>query len=241
MIKSILRALIRQFLDLAWGADLLDGTSYLRARYPHLRPLLVVEVGARFGEDTALLAASWPQARVLAFECNPPALQVAAPLLAHLPTVTLLPHALGAAEDIVAFHSVGIHSNAGASSLLPLKPGAAPVAGVDPAQSQTIEVRVRRLDTVVAELHLPAPELIWMDVEGAEVLVLTGAGTLLDDVRVVYTEVALKELREGQSGWRDIRALLARHGLTERRPWIRWLRQMLGSPTMNIVFERLPA
>jgi FkbM family methyltransferase len=51
-----------------------------------------------------------------------------------------------------------------------------------------IEVPVRRLDTMVFELGLPKPEVLKIDVQGGELAVLTGAGTVLDSVQLIQAE-----------------------------------------------------
>jgi FkbM family methyltransferase len=61
-----------------------------------------------------------------------------------------------------------------------LPPGvkAAPLAGIE-----AVEVPVRKLDGVVAEMGLPIPAILKIDVEGAEAAVLAGAEELLSQHR----------------------------------------------------------
>ncbi|MGL4551463.1 MAG: FkbM family methyltransferase [Gemmataceae bacterium] len=56
-------------------------------------------------------------------------------------------------------------------------------AGAAPAQTGTTRVTVRSLDSVVAAESLPRPDLIKMDVEGAEAEALRGAVRLLAEAR----------------------------------------------------------
>jgi FkbM family methyltransferase len=58
-------------------------------------------------------------------------------------------------------------------------------SGFTPEKVGTTRVPVRRLDTLVAEEGLPAPDFIKVDVEGAEADVLAGAAHLLDSARPV--------------------------------------------------------
>lgn len=53
----------------------------------------------------------------------------------------------------------------------------------DTARVGQITIRMRRLDSLIAELGVPKPDLIKMDVEGAEVDVLAGATDVLTLVR----------------------------------------------------------
>jgi FkbM family methyltransferase len=54
-----------------------------------------------------------------------------------------------------------------------------------------IEVPIRRLDTFVFEQNLPRPEVLKIDVQGGELGVLIGAGSLLDNVQLIQAEVWL--------------------------------------------------
>jgi FkbM family methyltransferase len=55
--------------------------------------------------------------------------------------------------------------------------------------TEKITVTVKRLETIISEQKLPVPELLKMDVQGAELNVLRGAGALLNQVQVIQAEV----------------------------------------------------
>jgi FkbM family methyltransferase len=55
--------------------------------------------------------------------------------------------------------------------------------------TELIEVPIRRLDTLAFEQDLPRPEVLKIDVQGGELGVLIGAGSLLDAVQLIQVEV----------------------------------------------------
>jgi FkbM family methyltransferase len=62
------------------------------------------------------------------------------------------------------------------------------ITQADGTFTELVEVPVRRLDTIAFELGLPRPELLKMDVQGGELAVLMGSGSLLDTVQLVQVE-----------------------------------------------------
>lgn len=55
-----------------------------------------------------------------------------------------------------------------------------------------VEVPKRRLEDYVAELQLPLPDVIKIDSQGAEDVILSGAGSLLQHAQVLFLETWLK-------------------------------------------------
>lgn len=65
------------------------------------------------------------------------------------------------------------------------------VAEMNETFTEVIEVPIRRLDTFVFDADLPRPDVLKIDVQGAELAVLIGAGALLDSVQLIQAEVWL--------------------------------------------------
>jgi FkbM family methyltransferase len=57
--------------------------------------------------------------------------------------------------------------------------------------TELVEVQMRRLDTLVFEQDLPRPDVLKIDVQGGELGVLIGAGSVLDTVQLIQAEVWL--------------------------------------------------
>ena len=76
--------------------------------------------------------------------------------------------------------------------------------------AETIEVPTRRLDSVIAEHGLESPDLLLVDVQGAEYQVLSALpAPLLDRVRLIYAEVSTERVYESAGLLPDIERLLA--------------------------------
>lgn len=59
------------------------------------------------------------------------------------------------------------------------------------------------------------PDIIWMDAQGAELDILRGAGDVLEDVKIIMTEAALKPYYHGHTMKADIDKYLATFGFNE--------------------------
>lgn len=88
-----------------------------------------------------------------------------------------------AVGDVDGITKMGVDpSGYGASTL---------VAEMNETFTEVIEVPIRRLDTFVFDVDLPRPDVLKIDVQGAELAVLIGAGALLDSVQLIQAEVWL--------------------------------------------------
>jgi FkbM family methyltransferase len=151
----------------------------------------VAEIGSRDAIDGLELASTF-SAKVFIFEPDPINAEICRENLA-LQTgqaeVQFFEIALSNMSGPIDFYSVdsNLYSNRGVSGLREINFGSRQRNDPDRNRSSVqrkIRVNASRFD----ELGLPAPDLVAMDVEGAELQVLEGFGEQLRDVRAVVAE-----------------------------------------------------
>ena len=176
----------------------------------------VFDVGARDCEESRQFALAFPEAHVFAFECNPATLPLCRAVAAAEPRVTLTEKAVSDRAGTTSFYPIdqertvtGVAGgNPGASSLFQASGRYAEEQYVQ----GKIEVETLRLDEFMRVRPVSGVDILWMDVQGAEVLVLEGMGERLRDVRCIHMEVEFFEIYRGQALFGDVHALLCRRG-----------------------------
>jgi 2-O-methyltransferase len=78
-----------------------------------------------------------------------------------------------------------------------------------------IKVKADTLDNWCAKNKVPSIDIMWIDVQGAELLVFKGAGKTLKNTRIIMTEVGLKPYYEGHTLKADIDKFLLPLGFKE--------------------------
>jgi FkbM family methyltransferase len=144
----------------------------------------VFDIGANTGYHSLLVAAVSSSTTVHAFEPVSPVFdQLARNVkLNRLGNIVLHEQALSDVSGRVRIHIPRQHG------VLPLQASLLPYVGHDGIEEQDIEVTT--VDSVVEEHHIPRVDLLKLDVEGAEHLVIAGAGsTLRRDRPLVICEV----------------------------------------------------
>ena len=172
-----------------------------------------VDVGAHIGYYS-LKAASLvgPGGRVLAVEPNP---ETVRRLRANIresgaSEVVVEPVACSDSDGMLEFFAAN-EENAGASSLS--KANAAQAGPV----AHSYRVRARRLDDIVRESGVSRVDVMKIDVEGAELLVLKGAGDTLDRFHpVVAVELIEEQLKRMGTSSADVIAFFRTHGYAVR-------------------------
>jgi FkbM family methyltransferase len=102
----------------------------------------------------------------------------------------------------VRVHSIALGDNDGWTSLGSDDSGySASTLVSEPSKHfpEVFKVPIRRLDSYVKELGLPKVQLLKVDVQGAELAVLDGAGSLLEDVRLIQIETWLRRSYDGKT------------------------------------------
>jgi FkbM family methyltransferase len=185
----------------------------------------IFDVGACEGEDSIRYQRRFPCAEVYAFEPLPRNVASARRNFAAqgMTSITLEQVAVGDAEGEAAFHvSSGQPPNSAggswdygnkSSSLLP--PGV-PLERYEWLKfEETITVPVTTLATYAVSRGIREVDLLHLDVQGAELMVLAGAGTLLDSIKAVWMEVEAVPLYRGQPLRGDVDRFMTGHGFVK--------------------------
>lgn len=141
----------------------------------------VVEVGARYGDESLMLSNTFKDAHVFSFECNPFTVVQCSQKLEHNPNITFTPKGLGEKTEILPFYSY-IADNDGASSFLKR-------IDAETTQVQSGVFEVIRLSDFANETNIDGIDLLCMDVQGFELNVLKGCSSdLIKKIRYVIME-----------------------------------------------------
>lgn len=185
-----------------------DSVLSLRERVQHYLPNdpAILEAGAHMGYDTLGISKVWPKGRVYAFEPVPALYESLNNRVGGRKNVFTYPLALGAAEGVVDMY-VSRGASTGSSSIL--NPSKHLELYPSVKFEEKISVEMTTLNIWAARERVHQVDLMWLDMQGYEVNALIGAGQLLEQVRVIYTELCRSELY---------------HGLVTKEEYIRFLR-----------------
>lgn len=171
----------------------------------------IVIVGAYEADEIQRMRGVFSQAQFLCFEPNPKTFQTVVEKYQGCSWVTPRKLALSQAPGRDRFYEL---EAAGNGSLL--EPDAASWATMIKREDNGIssfEVEISTLDREAAAL--PSIDLLWMDVQGAEGMVLAGGGETLKRTKAVFAEVALfNSPYKGAQLFPQISATLAANGFT---------------------------
>jgi FkbM family methyltransferase len=169
----------------------------------------IIEVGAADGRDAERYAELFPKARIVAVEPVPGSFAKLALRAGRVERLTAVHAALAAGVGKAEFH---IGCWADASSLLPAKATGTTYDEYTTSR-QTIEVDTTTLDALCQHHGIVDIDLLKMDVQGAEMLILSASPDLLrrGGIRAIYTEVQFTPCYEGASRFHDIAYFLGQH------------------------------
>ncbi len=171
----------------------------------------IVIVGAHEGDEVPRLQLAYPAARLHCFDPNPESCRRLHKRFAASPAVTISQLALGEAKGRMRFYELPMSGN---GSLLPPDPDRWALANQQSAREvSSYEVEVSTMDDELRDVLVI--DLLWMDVQGAEGLVLKGATKTLARTQAIFAEVALVESAyTGAALFPEISATLQPHGFT---------------------------
>lgn len=183
---------------------------------PDRHARVIFDVGARDCEDSGLFAQTFTEATVHAFECNPDTLPACRRMAASNPRIMLNESAVSDRPGRISFYQTDPERTLTESPAL--APGTSSMfvaTGNYPEEryaQRKIDVDAITLKDYIVRHAIAAVDILWMDVQGAEVLVLQGLGERIHDLACIHLEVEFFEIYKGQAMYRDVDTLLRSRG-----------------------------
>lgn len=184
-----------QFIDLVNGAG--------------IKPSVVYDLGAFDGKQARELSLAWPSAQVISFEADPALAIKCINTNLDKPSIKTFQVAIAARNGHGLFYSA-IGRNKECGSLL--KPNG---KYFEPMPVEPVLVPLRRLDAIIKTGVAPAPDVIWMDVQGGELDALLGLDEYRDGLKMFWAEVAYKPYYQNQKIAAEFHAAVTRMGYTK--------------------------
>lgn len=180
---------------------------------------VVFEFGARYGEDTVELAGRFRNAMIYTFECNPRTLPALRERTKSFRNILLTENAISDQEGEIEFYQINpektrttwVDGNQGASSIYKAS-GKYPI---EQYGQDMIRVRAITLESFMVQNNIASIDVMWMDVQGAELNALKGLGNKIKDLKIVHLEVEFIEIYKGQPLFGSVDSYLKKSGFDQ--------------------------
>jgi FkbM family methyltransferase len=191
----------------------------------------IIEAGAFNGDDTLRFITRWPQASIYAFEPIPELGDALALKFEPYKEIHVVKEALvGYPSRQIEMHSFDANAqNHGSSSILPPSEHLEREPSVQ--FSRRILVNGLTGDDWLETVSLDRIDLLWLDLQGAELEVLTASRKILEITEVCHVEVSTRRLYEGAALYGEIFDFMVSMGFQLK------LKRILGI-TGNAVFVK---
>ncbi|WP_454061317.1 FkbM family methyltransferase [Candidatus Nitrospira salsa] len=166
-------------------------------------------IGAHLFQEQAMLQRLLPNLHhIYLFEPIPECYTYLKKITVHDSRIQVFPYAISQSDGPVEFF---LTDNQGeSSSLLPMGKHREIFPSVH--HINTITIESRHLEHVIQEYNLVKPDMLFLDVQGAEYQILSSLSEdLLSHIQLIYAEASLEELYEGSKTLQDLRKVLHEH------------------------------
>jgi len=179
------------------------------------KPYIIFDIGSRDCLQSIEFYNAFPNAMIYAFECNPNTLDTCRKnIIPYLDRITLIEGAVCDYDGEITFHPIDQENtksswsdgNPGASSLFKFHDEYNKYHNSKNENyvQKTITTNCHRLDSIIKEFNIPGVDIIWMDLQGAELLALKGLGDHLKTTQYIHTEVTNCNMYCGGCNTNDI-------------------------------------
>ena len=180
---------------------------------------VIFDVGSRDCVQSIEFYNTFPNSKIYAFECNPNTLSICKQnIQKYFDRITLIEGAVCDYNGEITFYPINqkqttttwMDGNPGASSIFKSNG----TYNVEHYVQDEIKTNCHRLDTIIETHSIKGPDIIWMDLQGAELLALQGLGAYMNRVSYIHTEVSYKEMYTGQVMFNELNTFILNSGFT---------------------------
>lgn len=177
---------------------------------------VIFEYGSRYGEDTIEFAKRYPNAKIYGFECNETTIPLCKKNTELYPNILLTEKAVSNHDGAITFYPIDKgktittweDGNQGASSLLK----ASGKYKVESYVQKETTVQGVTLKTFMDEHSISHIDIMWMDIQGAELMAFEGLKDRIKDVKIIQCEVEKIEIYKNQPLYDTIKEFLLMNG-----------------------------
>lgn len=176
----------------------------------------IFEFGSRYGEDTVEFAQRYSAATIYSFECNPKSLPVLKEKIKSYTNIVFNEKAISDCNEIISFYQIDEEKtkttwsdgNQGASSIFEAS-GNYPI---EEYHQKLINVEAITLHSFMADHNIQDIDILWMDIQGAELKALKGMHTRLKHLKILHLEVEFIKIYKDQPLFKNVDMYLKKHG-----------------------------
>jgi len=191
------------------------------AKYIHdkTKEYIIFDIGSRDCQQSIEFYHSFPNSKIYAFECNPNTLPVCRKNIApYSDRIILIEGAVCDYDGSITFYPINQQKtitswpdgNPGASSLFKSNGS----YNIETYVQDEIQTNCHRLDTIMKSYNIPTVDILWMDLQGAELLALKSLGIYLSKVQYIHTEVSHKPMYSGQVLYSELNGYILDNGFS---------------------------
>lgn len=195
---------------------------------------VILEAGASDGTDTIEFPKLFPNSKIYAFEPVSKNYSVLSSRVSNLKNVFIFRLALSdkneSCEINISKNVNKLNSTASSSSLLKPKEHISFHPEIVFDTKETVEATT--IDSWAQKNNISKIDVLWLDLQGMEYKVLKASPVILETVKVVYSEVSLKEMYEDSLLYEDFKKWMSQQGFSVKKEYLQW--EDMG----NVLFVR---
>jgi FkbM family methyltransferase len=174
---------------------------------------IIFDVGSCHCLEAVEFSKLFKNSKIYCFEANPTTIKNCLTNSNPYPAITVTNIAINDFDGICKFYPINIDKtrtswkdgNQGASSLY-ISNGE--YDHIEKYVQNEIEIECIRLDTFSKINNIDKIDIIWMDLQGAELKALISLGDLLDNIKIIHTELEINPIYNGQCLFNEVNDFL---------------------------------